>query len=255
MCGICGFYNDGRVNFLDDMCDALAHRGPDDRGTFVNGPVGLAMTRLKIVDLQTGRQPMSNEDGRVTVVFNGEIYNYRELRAELNRKGHQFRTLSDTEVIVHLYEEMGCDCVRKLRGIFAFAVWDGRNLFVARDRLGVKPLYYTWVNDRLYFASEIKALLRIPGVFREVDLEALSDFVTLQYVPAPRTLFKGIYKLPGGHWMRINGRGGWVNRYWELPSPYPNGWPHRESTVQEKVNEMVADAVRSRTISDVALGV
>jgi asparagine synthase (glutamine-hydrolysing) len=255
MCGICGFYNDARNDLLDNMCGALAHRGPDDQGTFIGGPVGLAMARLKIVDLCTGHQPMSNEDGGITVVFNGEIYNYRELRAELNKKGHRFRTRSDTEVIVHLYEEMGRDCVQKLRGIFAFAVWDGGSLYVARDRLGVKPLYYTWVNDRFYFASEIKALLLVPGVDREVDLEALDDFVALQYVPAPKTLFKGIFKLPGGHWMRINGRGGWVNRYWELPLPYPNGWPYEGSSVREKVGELLADAVRSRTISDVPLGV
>ncbi len=255
MCGICGFYNDGRNRLLENMCSTLAHRGPDDRGTFIGRPVGLAMTRLKIVDLYTGDQPMSNEDGTVTVVFNGEIYNFRELRAELQGRGHQFRTLSDTEVIVHLYEEMGCDCVQKLRGMFAFALWDGGNLYIARDRLGIKPLYYTWVNDRFYFASEIKALLWVPGVNREVDLDALDDFVALQYVPAPKTLFKGIFKLPGGHWMRINRRGGWVNRYWELPLPYPADWRCKGGTIREKIGEMVAEAVRTRTISDVPLGV
>jgi asparagine synthase (glutamine-hydrolysing) len=236
------------------MCGLLRHRGPDEDGTFVDGLAGLAMTRLKIIDLVSGSQPISNEDGRVTVVFNGEIYNYRELRRDLRAKGHYFRSLSDTEVLVHLYEEFGADCVHKLRGVFAFAIWDGGTLFLARDRLGVKPLYYSWVGDRFYFASEIKSLLVAPGVKREADAEALADFVTLQYVPGPKTLFKGIFKLPPAHWMRVNWRGAWVGRYWDLPVAGPDA-ERSFAAAAEDVDELVAEAVKTRTVADVPFGI
>ncbi len=253
MCGICGFYNDGREGLLNDMCEALARGGPDDRGTFTSGPAGLGMSRLEIIGVHTGRRPVSNEDAAVTVVFDGEIYNFRELRRELEKKGHRFRTKADAEVIAHLYEDLGYGCVEKLRGIFALAVWDGATLFVARDRLGVKPLYYTWVKDQFYFASELKSLLVCPAVDRAVDSEALDDYLTFGYVAAPKTLFKGVYKLPAGHWLKICRNGAWVNRYWELPQPVSEGRLFG-NRAREEVAALLQEAVRTRTLAAVPLG-
>ncbi len=253
MSGICGYYNDGREGLLDDMCEALAHCGPDDRGTFTSGPVGLGMTRLEINGEYTGRRPVSDEKAGVTVVFDGEIYNFRELRRELEKKGHRFRTKADAEVIAHLYEDLGYGCVEKLRGIFALAVWDGDTLFVARDRLGVKPLYYTWVKDRFYFASEIKGLLVAPGVDRAVDSEALDDYLTFRYVAAPKTLFKGVYKLPAGHWLKICRNGVRVNRYWGLAQPVSDVRLFG-NRAREGVAALLQEAVRTRTLAAVPLG-
>ena len=186
---------------LESMNETLVHRGPDSEGAFVDGRVGLAARRLAIIDLAGGDQPIANEDGSITVVQNGEIYNYRELRAELERAGgHRFSTQSDTEVLVHLYEEHGPDFVRRLRGMFAIALWDERNrrLVVARDRFGIKPLYYRLQDDSVSFASELKALLRMPGFSREVDLDALDAFLAFGFVPAPLTIFREARKLPPG---------------------------------------------------------
>ena len=183
---------------LEGMTTCLAHRGPDGDGFFRQGPVGLGHRRLAIIDLATGDQPMSNDDRSVTLVFNGEIYNFRELRRELEARGRHFRTASDSEVILRAYEEFGVECLRHLRGMFAFAIWDERRrrLFLARDRVGIKPLVYAWDGRRLLFASEIKAILQDPDVPRRLDWEALRDYLTLHYIPSPRTIFEGIRKLP-----------------------------------------------------------
>jgi len=180
------------------MCDALSHRGPDDFGQWVDGRVGIGMRRLSIIDLQTGQQPITNEDGTIRVVFNGEIYNYRQLRKDLEAKGHQFRTTSDTEVIVHLFEEHGEACVQHLRGMFAFAIWDTRHqvLLLARDRLGIKPLCYAELPEGLIFASEIKALLQHSWIPRDLDPEAVAEYFTHLCIPGDLSIFKAIRKLP-----------------------------------------------------------
>src|SRR5215472_10240710 len=207
MCGICGmFYPDRRERadrgVLAAMNGRIVHRGPDDDGFFVEGNVGLAMRRLSIIDVRTGHQPLSNEDDRLWIVYNGEIYNHRELRAQLEPKGHRYRTRSDTETIVHLYEQHGPDCVRHLRGMFAFAIWDDRQkqMFLARDRLGKKPLVYRLERERLLFASELKALLAVPGIPRRLCPQAVSEYLTYQYVPHPGAILQGFNKLPPAHW-------------------------------------------------------
>lgn len=203
MCGIVSVYNLAGAPVTDrellrQMADAMIHRGPDDVGVFVDGPVGLAMRRLSIIDVAGGRQPISTEDGRMTIVCNGEVFNFQPLRRELQGRGHQFATGSDVETIAHLFEERGPEAVHRLNGMFAFALWDRQEqaLYLVRDRLGVKPLYYTVHRQMLLAASEIKALLRYPGLPREVDAAALDDYFTFRYVPAPRTMFRNILKLP-----------------------------------------------------------
>ena len=200
------------------MLATLVHRGPDDAGTFVAGPVALGMRRLSIIDLAGGHQPMTNESGDLVLVFNGEIYDYRERAAELRGRGHRVRTDSDTEVIVHLYEEHGDACVEHLRGMFGFALWDRsrHRLLLARDRMGIKPLYYTHTADGLAFASEIKALLRHPGVAARLDPEALGLYLSLKYVPAPHTFFAGIHALEPGHTLVWDEAGVRVRAYWDL---------------------------------------
>jgi asparagine synthase (glutamine-hydrolysing) len=199
MCGICGklVFDRGAtvpISLLRTMADSIRHRGPDDEGYHVAGPIGLGFRRLSIIDLSTGHQPLSNEDGTIWIIFNGEIYNYQELRADLLRRGHIFKTNTDTEVIVHLYEELGSACLDKLRGMFGFAIWDGRTgtLFIARDRVGIKPLYYCLTESSLVFASEIKAILADPSIDREIAPELIDRFLTFLYVPGEETLLKGI---------------------------------------------------------------
>jgi asparagine synthase (glutamine-hydrolysing) len=258
MCGICGIFDfKGHPvdrDLLERMNQRISHRGPDGDGFFVSGPVGLSNRRLSIIDLAGGWQPVGNEDGSLQVVFNGEIYNFIELRDELMEKGHVFKTRSDTEVIVHAYEQWGVECVSKFNGIFAFALWDSnqRRLFVARDHLGVKPLYYVMLGDRILFSSEIKALLADPSCPKEVDIQALSQLFTLRYVPSPRTLFKGIQKLPPGHRMIIQSSGVHVERYWKST-------PHLRTSVNEhelieEYQGLVEDAVRLQMRSDVPVG-
>ena len=190
-----------RALVLDRMCRVIAHRGPDDQGMLVNGRIALGMRRLSIIDLAGGQQPMSGCDGAVTIVFNGEIYNYRELQRELESRGHRFKTHSDTETIVHAYEEYGAACVDYLRGMFAFAIWDARSreLFIARDRVGKKPLYYTITpNGTLIFGSELKSLREHPEFRGEMSIEALDAYLTFGYVPDPLTIFRDVHKLPPG---------------------------------------------------------
>ena len=258
MCGICGKFNfdpEKKVSpdLVKSMADTIEHRGPDDEGFFVSGPIGLGFRRLSIIDLQTGHQPLSNEDGSVWIVFNGEIYNYQELRTFLKGKGHVFRTQTDTEVIVHLYEEMGEKCVEQLRGMFAFAIWDSRNktLFIARDRVGIKPLYY-WLSDRsLIFASEIKALLADPEVKPELAPEMIDRFLTFYYVPGEETLLRSIFKLaPGSYLIARNGKTE-IKQYWDLTfSP-------KERSVADAEAELLSlldECVRMHMISDVPVG-
>ncbi|MDD8014091.1 MAG: asparagine synthase (glutamine-hydrolyzing) [Acidobacteriota bacterium] len=261
MCGICGLYSSGRILPEDErlvrgMCGVMTHRGPDDEGFYADETAALGMRRLKIIDLVTGHQPIFNEDRSVVTVLNGEIYNFQELREELAGKGHVFRTRSDTEVIVHLYEEKGEDFVHSLNGMFAIALWDirGRKMILARDRLGVKPLHYLFLNDKILFASEIKSLLesRCP---REIDTTALSQFFTFEYVPAPRTIFKGVQKLLPGRMMVIaNGRSRIVP-YWNVRYTADRSPRRNEDELAAELHDRLEQSVRKRLISDVPLGV
>jgi asparagine synthase (glutamine-hydrolysing) len=218
MCGICGIKGLKNNDLLKRMCRVMSHRGPDDEGYFLDKDIGLGMRRLSIIDLDTGHQPIHNEDESIQVVLNGEIYNYRELSQELKAKGHRFYTNSDTEVLVHLYEDFKDDCVHKLRGMFALCVWDKKEekLFLARDRLGIKPLYYINQGDKFIFASEIKGLLEDKDISREIDLKALDYYLTFLYIPAPLTIFKAIKKLPAGHSLSLKKGNLDIKRYWRL---------------------------------------
>src|SRR2546427_3477817 len=224
MCGIVGKFNlDERPidrGLIARMADRLSHRGPDDEGYYVSGPIGLASRRLAIIDLDTGRQPISNEDGTVWVVLNGEIYNFVELRAMLEARGHNFRTRTDTEVIVHLYEEYGDGLLEHLRGMFAFALWDQRRqrLMLARDRLGEKPLFYAFLPGKsLLFASELKSLLVDPDLRVNINIAAVDQYFSLLYIPAPGSIFNEIKKLPAGHYLVGPQQGMAVHEYWDVP--------------------------------------
>jgi asparagine synthase (glutamine-hydrolysing) len=235
------------------MCKTLIHRGPDDEGYFIEHNVGLGMRRLNVIDLVTGHQPISNEDGRIWIVFNGEIYNYRELRKELEKAGHEFSTKTDTETIIHAYEEYGEDCVTKLNGMFAFAIWDSleQKLFLARDRLGIKPLYYFVTEDCLVFGSELKAILEYEEIPRKIDLEALDSFLTFEYIPAPLSIFKGIKKLLPGHILTLQDGKVTIHRYWNIQF---NSFKGNEEELGQALYDLLKDAVRMRLISDVPLG-
>jgi len=263
MCGICGVAGgegpDARL--LEDMCSTLTHRGPDDHGMVVRDGVGLAMRRLSIIDVEGGHQPISNEDGSVWIVFNGEVYNHPELREQLLAAGHRFRTSSDTETVVHAYEEWGDQCVTRLNAMFALAIWDSRQqvLLLARDRVGIKPLHYFEDRGRLLFASEIKALLRDDRVARTVDLAALRDYLALEYVPSPRSMVTGVRKLQPGHtltWRKADGRIE-LKQYWDPDLAASEGQsPHR--TLDElgaELRRVLKDSVRRELLSDVPLGV
>ena len=258
MCGICG-----KLNFdlekavspalLKVMADTIHHRGPDDEGYHVSGPVGLGFRRLSIIDLNTGHQPLSNEDGTVWIVFNGEIYNYQELRRDLLSKGHTFRTRADTEVIVHLYEEFGEACVEKLRGMFAFAIWDERKkaLFLARDRVGIKPLYYFLSDRSLVFGSEIKAILADPEVKPEVSPAMIDRFLSFCYMPGEETLLRNIFKLAPGSYMVVKNGQAKVRQYWDLKfSPVEQDIQHAE----RRLLELLDECVRLHMIADVPVG-
>jgi asparagine synthase (glutamine-hydrolysing) len=260
MCGIVGkmFLDPARAVSGDElraMGEIMAYRGPDGEGVWCDGNVGLGHRRLAIIDLSdVASQPMCNEDGTVWITFNGEIYNFQELRKDLEERGHIFRTHSDTEAIVHAYEEYGRGCLEKLRGMFAFAIWDGRTrtLFIARDRVGKKPLFYFLGRDRFLFASEIKALLIDEMVPRDPDPIAIDHFLALGYVPGPRTAFTGIRKLPAAHWLEIRDGRIETDRYWRLRYT-----PKRKICMEDAVSELrsrLAEAVRLRLVSDVPLG-
>ncbi len=236
------------------MCRAIVHRGPDDQGVMIDGPLGLGMRRLSIIDLGGGHQPIFNEDGTVGVVFNGEIYNYQELRQELLDRGHHLRTHSDTETLVHLYEDHGPAFVERLNGMFGFALWDAKakRLMLARDRIGKKPLYYAWTPDGLVFGSEIKCLLESGDVSREIDRQALYHYFCLGYIPHPLSVYQQIRQLPPAGRLIVEGDGFTVDRYWRLRSQVDRSLVREE--VCEKLHALVDDAVRRRMISDVPLG-
>jgi asparagine synthase (glutamine-hydrolysing) len=272
VCGICGEWNLQGVDAkpLERMNDALVHRGPDDQGAVLLGEAGLAMRRLSIIDLTRGHQPIANEDASVWIVFNGEIYNHRELRRELAGRGHWFKTDSDTEVILHLYEDRGERVVDDLRGMFAFAIWDQRRrkLLLARDRFGQKPLFYRFDGRRFVFASEIKAILAAGGPDAdrpELDLRSLDEYLTLRFIPSPHTLFKGIRKLPPAHLLVLDASGteprpGFlaaapsieVRRYWHLRYQPKRG--NHEAELVDEARERIREAVESHKISDVPVG-
>ena len=259
MCGIAGSLSlDGRPVALDEvraMCGVISHRGPDDDGFHLGPGVGLGMRRLRIIDLETGRQPIRNEDGTVWVVFNGEIYNFRELRRELEARGHAFYTATDTETIVHLYEEDQADCVKKLRGMFAFALWDARRrtLLVARDRLGIKPLYYAEAGGKLLFASELKALLQSVDVEGDLNWSAVSRLFTFGCTPAADSIIDGVRKLEPGHILLASpGRGVRTERYWDPRFEPEYGRP--EAYFVERLRELIEESVRLHLVSDVPLG-
>jgi asparagine synthase (glutamine-hydrolysing) len=263
MCGIVGklyLRSDEPVmaESIGRMCNTLWHRGPDDEGIYVDGSFGMGMRRLSIIDLSTGRQPISNEAGSIWTVFNGEIYNFLELRPLLQQKGHKFYTNTDTEVIVHLYEEYQEDFAKHLAGMFAIALWDTRQkkLLLVRDRLGIKPLYYSVEPDRLLFGSEIKALLQ-DGVSREIDLQALHDYLSFNYVPGPRTIFAHIRKLPPGHLLTCTKGVVNVSAYWELayPATSPDRKKRTEESYCEELDALLKTTVKQHLISDVPLGV
>jgi asparagine synthase (glutamine-hydrolysing) len=254
MCGICGTagFSDGTL--LRRMCDVIHHRGPDDSGMFIDKGIGLGHRRLSIIDLKSGHQPIHNEDESIWIVFNGEIYNYLTLKEELEKRGHRFYTSSDTEVIVHAYEEFGEKCVEKFHGMFAFAIWDEnrKKLFLARDRLGKKPMYYTLLDGTLLFGSEIKSILQYSEVIRKVDIQALHHFLTFSYIPGPRTMFEGIKKLPAGHTLSYENQKVNIVKYWEfsMNENFPNG----EEYYIDNLKKILTDAIRIRLMSEVPLG-
>ncbi len=270
MCGIVGalwFKEERRIepSLFDRMVDAIEHRGPDDRGTHIERytpdvagvipGVAIGFRRLSIIDLSSGHQPMCNEDGTIWIVFNGEIYNYRELRRRLEGSGHQFRTHSDTETIVHLYEDLGTDCFQHLNGMFAIAIWDRnkRRLVLARDRMGKKPLYYQHHDGQLIFGSELKALDQVPDFDRRISPAAIDQFLTYQYIPHPQTIYAGSRKLAPGHFAVFEDDQATIRSYWQVD------WRHELSDITEseaatRLDELLRDSIRLRLRSDVPLG-
>jgi len=261
MCGIAGkTYLDGQrpvdPGLIQKMMDVIAHRGPDGEGKLVRGSVGLGHRRLSIIDLRpTGAQPMCNEDGTVWIVFNGEIYNFPELRAELVSRGHVFRSTTDTEVIIHLYEELGVNCLHKLRGMFAFAIWDEkqRTLFLARDRVGIKPLYYCQTTKALVFGSEIKSLLMDPEVPRDLNPQALDRFLTYLYLPGKGTLFREVQKLEPGNYLVARNGAVEQKQYWDLHYEPSDRWGDI-SEAAEELSDLIRRTVKDHMISDVPVG-
>ncbi|MEQ1844473.1 MAG: asparagine synthase (glutamine-hydrolyzing), partial [Nitrospira sp.] len=259
MCGIAGIVHSDQSQkvpqeLVKAMCDRIVHRGPDDFGVFTGGHVGLGMRRLTIIDLHTGHQPIANEDKTVWIVFNGEVYNYRALRDELQRKGHQFSTATDTEVIIHLYEEEGRQCVERLRGMFAFAIWDVRKqvLLLARDRVGIKPLYYSESPEGLVFGSELRAILAVEGINKDVSPQAVAEYFTHLCVPGNLSIYKSVKKLPPGHVLTFHGGKSDLFRYWS-PSVRPDFFV-KESDWVDQLRSCLTDAVTSHMVADVPLG-
>ena len=262
MCGIAGIMKFGQDARADSgavrrMCAAMTHRGPDDEGVYADGPTAIGMRRLSIIDVAGGHQPLTNETGTVWIVFNGEIYNHAELRRGLEQRGHRYRTNSDTETIVHLYEEYGRDCVQHLRGMFAFAIWDREKetLFIARDRLGIKPLYYRLTSESFLFGSEIKVVLANGGIRPEFNLSVLPEYLAFGYLSGEETFYDGILKLMPGHWLELNQNGELtIQQYWELDASSSS--PVRdESYYVQTYREMLEQVVSSHLMSDVPLGV
>src|SRR5208283_1120587 len=262
MCGIAGIFEFGRdarasAAALREMCGAITHRGPDDEGFYTDAALGIGMRRLSIVDVAGGHQPISNEDGSLWIVFNGEIYNHLELRKQLLARGHRYRTHSDTETVIHLFEEYCADSVEHLRGMFAFAIWNRntRTLFIARDRLGIKPLYYNLTPERLLFGSEIKALLAHGGARPEFNRASLPEYLAFGYLSAEESFYKGILKLLPGHTMTVTPDGkADIRQYWDLDASKPHE-SRDESYYVRSYRELLEGAVQSHLMSDVPLGV
>jgi len=273
MCGICGKINiegkEIRRELIARMNSELSHRGPDDEGIYINNSspgtgqalvsVGLGHKRLSIIDLsEAGRQPMSNEDRSIQMVFNGEIYNFKNLKKELEQNGHHFTSKTDCEVIIHLYEKEGIECIKKLNGMFAFALWDSKNqtLFLCRDRLGIKPLFYCWDGKSLYFASEIKSILCNPEVSKKMDWNALNLYLTLNYIPGPYTIFKKIKKLDPGCYILVRKEGLEIKQYWDIEkgTEYYENKEKNIETYKKNLYDLLEDSVRIRLIADVPLG-
>ena len=256
MCGICGQFDPAGADpaTMDAMLSTLVHRGPDDEGSCLIGPIGLGSRRLSIIDLAEGHQPIANEDETIWIVFNGEIYNYPDLRRELLERGHAFRTHSDTEVIVHLYEEMGERCVERLKGMFAFALWDApkQRLVLARDRIGQKPLYYAQDGDRLLFASEVKAILAAGKQAPELDLLSLHYYLSLRFIPPPRTILSHVRKLPSAHVLTFEHGDIRISRYWDLS--FNHKLDLSDADYLDGMREKLVQAVNSHLISDVPIG-
>lgn len=271
MCGICGKIDlEGKEikrELISQMSSTLSHRGPDDEGVYISNKspqtdeisVGLGHKRLSIIDLSpAGRQPMSNEDGSLQMVFNGEIYNFKNLRKELEENGHHFSSKTDCEVIIHLYEKEGIECLKRLNGMFAFALWDSKNqaLFLCRDRIGIKPLFYSWNGKSLSFASEIKSILSDPEISKNIDWNALNLYLTLNYIPAPYTIFKEIKKLDPGRYIMVRKEGLEIKEYWDIEKetgPNENKGKNIRA-YKKKLFDLLEDAVRIRLIADVPLG-
>ncbi len=260
MCGIAGIMSPNQSSsspqILGKMLYSIFHRGPDEDGWLVDGPLAMGMRRLSIIDLADGDQPIYCETGRFGVIFNGEIYNYRELREQLRNNGHTLNTQSDTETIVHLFQDYQEDCLKHLRGMFGLAVWDSQNkeLFLARDRMGIKPLYYTVANGEFIFASEIKSILQHPSVVREVDEVAMSQYLSLKYVPAPRTLFRGIHSLPPGHWLKVDSTGKvTIKQYWDID--YSSTLDScDEAELTDRLQKLLRESIGIHLRSDVPFG-
>jgi asparagine synthase (glutamine-hydrolysing) len=259
MCAIAGIYNFKSLEpvsprLIKAMTDTMVHRGPDDEGFYVSGALGLGHRRLSIIDLKGGHQPIANEDETVWVVFNGEIYNFGDLHDQLVKKGHSFKTRCDTEVIVHLYEEEGEKCFEKLRGMFAIGIWDRRKqkLILGRDRVGKKPLFYFYDGSRIAFASEMKGLLALPNIPREIDLEAMADYFSFLYIPAPKSIFKHIRKVLPGHYIVVSDAGIREAEYWDIN--FSETLVRTEKEWCEALLEAYREAVQLRLISDVPLG-
>ncbi len=257
MCGIVGFTNFRDPELLNRMIQSMVHRGPDDEGRFESGEVSLGFRRLSIVDLATGNQPLFNEDGSVVVVFNGEIYNFREIKDDLAKKGHRFVSATDGEIIAHAYEEFGIECVQKFRGMFAFALWDQnqKKLFLVRDRLGIKPLHYAWVENKLLFSSEVKSLLQYPNINLELNPQAVDLFLSFRYVPDREFLFKHIHVLDPGHFLVLQNGQFSIHRYWEMKmAAIPQAAISSADSIGIFRNKL-EESVQCRLMSDVPLGV
>ncbi|MDP2939635.1 MAG: asparagine synthase (glutamine-hydrolyzing) [Candidatus Omnitrophota bacterium] len=253
MCGICGIVGKFDEDALKNMTKSIIHRGPDSEGFYLDADIGLGIRRLKVIDLNTGDQPIHNEDKTIWIVFNGEIYNFKELRDSLVKKGHIFYTQTDTEVVVHLYEEYRDECVKYLRGMFAFAIWDknDKRLLLARDRVGIKPLYYSFINNRLIFGSEIKSLLQDNNVSHRLNFTALDKYLTFLYIPAPLTIFEDIFKLLPGHILSFRNAKLEIKKYWQLEFRLKE---NSEDNYIEEIKENLKEIVKLHMISDVPLG-
>src|SRR5215475_3709864 len=259
MCGIAGLLSLGGKPVSQEevqlMCDAMVHRGPNDDGYYSGQEAVIGMRRLSIIDIEGGHQPVHNEDRTVWVVFNGEIYNFKTLRTSLERAGHRFYTDTDTEVIVHLYEQYGASCVDKMRGMFAFAVWDDRRktLLLARDRLGIKPLFYTVVDGRLAFGSELKVILQLPEIKRELNAASVNYFFSAMCTPSSESIIQGVHKLPPGHILTVSARLGVRERqYWDVE--FDPDYGKNEQYFVERLRDLLEESIRLRLVADVPLG-